>query len=840
MRSMSLDLPEPSTSTSSRRRTAEAATLDGLEALAQAGLEAFGNGVYVYQPPGQSTSSATASARRRRREDEKPDAAQTIQRVVLGSIVTFGAGLEVRGFTTGFESCTVRISGLPADVLEREIYALFTQQGIDEARLYLVYNKVLADGTHEAKMVMDAESGQVLSVGLDDLDFRGSRLSFEVGTYNTPGKMGASAVKSANILTISCSAASIRYVLAYASEDLARDKCRELDGLVHRGRRLKAEYIQTSVAESDEASDGHQYMLKLSNLPNPTTYDHVRALAGASALSLTPLALKGVPIDIALEAIRESVYSSKCRKTDILSFEPPDVADLLNGTITVRVCCSSWDVAKVVYDHVKGRKLACLGNKAFHIFLPSPVSYTTTIPAQQHDVQRAQWNEMRRESHAGDKTLSCLTRLQVPGKALVRLRVTGSDKKAVGALKLRVESLAAGERIAEWHPRLLNPGNFNNLIDRVLTETGAFLRVDRRQRQIRVYGSRDAIARARTVVEDELARLSGLEYKTQIPALSVRAFLTHGLQELYELLGEENVHFDTSTRVLKTSGGDEARHIASRVVKQAIRSSTIIPHDGADVCPVCFDVLRAPHVLSCGHAYCSSCLRHFITSAAVSDKFPLVCMGDEARCNVPIAIPIVERFLPQPVLSRLLEAAFLAHVSQRARTIKFCRTPDCEQIYRVVPLLGSSSGPSPVQCPACLAVVCPACHEDQHEGMTCEESLLRSDPTRHERLVDEWIAGQDGRVKRCPQCKVPIEKTEGCNHMECKYVRCSSHFGFFVNGLHPLSDVARTFAGHAWACSWHTTSTHTCAPFTVVYTIPSPLRLHVHTWCDLTTCRKFG
>ena len=61
----------------------------------------------------------------------KKDAAKTIQRVVLGSIVTFGAGLDVRALITGFECCTMRIKSLPADAREDEVCALLTQQGID-------------------------------------------------------------------------------------------------------------------------------------------------------------------------------------------------------------------------------------------------------------------------------------------------------------------------------------------------------------------------------------------------------------------------------------------------------------------------------------------------------------------------------------------------------------------------------------------------------------------------------------------------------------------------------------------------------------------------------------
>ncbi|KAE9387162.1 hypothetical protein BT96DRAFT_948587 [Gymnopus androsaceus JB14] len=63
------------------------------------------------------------------------------------------------------------------------------------------------------------------------------------------------------------------------------------------------------------------------------------------------------------------------------------------------------------------------------------------------------------------------------------------------------------------------------------------------------------------------------------------------------------------------------------------------------------------------------------------------------------------------------------------------------------------------------------CHEDGHEGMTCDErQQARSDQVNNDELNAEW-AGKTG-VKKCPKCDVWIEKTEGCNHIEC---RCGAH-----------------------------------------------------------------
>ncbi|KAI6115337.1 hypothetical protein EDD16DRAFT_1594993 [Pisolithus croceorrhizus] len=103
---------------------------------------------------------------------------------------------------------------------------------------------------------------------------------------------------------------------------------------------------------------------------------------------------------------------------------------------------------------------------------------------------------------------------------------------------------------------------------------------------------------------------------------------------------------------------------------------------------------------------------------------------------------------------------------------RYCKTPDCNQIYRSAP---AGAAGVILRCPSCSSEVCSAC-DDVHEGLTCKEYQAR----KLEERVNTWINQQGGSVRRCPQCRVPIEKVGGCNHMTCRSV---FHSAFSTNAL---------------------------------------------------------
>ncbi|KIJ15160.1 hypothetical protein PAXINDRAFT_77956 [Paxillus involutus ATCC 200175] len=360
---------------------------------------------------------------------------------------------------------------------------------------------------------------------------------------------------------------------------------------------------------------------------------------------------------------------------------------------------------------------------------------------------------------------------------IVRIRLSGSAKEAMGAMKVRVENLAKGEMVEGWHRSFCFSNN--PFLRRVFVETGAYVRADWKRQSLKVYGPPRAVDHARNVIKNELERLAPLDYTVTLLRRSVGFFVREGIPQLKETLGENNVRFATFSRKITVTGSEEARHALECLIALSLKGDHVLPNtsQGEQTCPICYDDVTSPQQLGCGHVYCAACLRHFLSSALDSDQLPLTCLGDEARCHVPIPIPTIQQFLPPTSFNRLLEAAFDSHVSKHPEEFKCCKTPDCTQLYRPV---RPRDPAKTLHCPSCFAAVCNACNEDSHEGLTCAQSRLRKNQAEQDRLNDAWIASQGGRVKKCPRCSVPIEKTYGCNHMTC---RCGAHVCWVCLGI---------------------------------------------------------
>ena len=180
------------------------------------------------------------------------------------------------------------------------------------------------------------------------------------------------------------------------------------------------------------------------------------------------------------------------------------------------------------------------------------------------------------------------------------------------------------------------------------------------------------------------------------------------------------------------------------------------------ICSVCYEELsrkeKKINALPCGHLCCTSCwtnyLQTLISEAKVED---IKCV--EPKCDQKLS----EDFIMKHIKGNKQLVSKYEKFINRALIIKdpnkkLCPHPNCESY------LEKSRKTKYVKCKNGHKY-CFECLRPEHGKSTCENVLEK----------DFLLWKKDKVVKKCPNCKIYIEKNEGCNHMTCatcKYQWC--------------------------------------------------------------------
>ncbi|XP_030777121.1 E3 ubiquitin-protein ligase RNF144A isoform X1 [Rhinopithecus roxellana] len=229
-------------------------------------------------------------------------------------------------------------------------------------------------------------------------------------------------------------------------------------------------------------------------------------------------------------------------------------------------------------------------------------------------------------------------------------------------------------------------------------------------------------------------------------------------------------------------------------------------------CKLClgeYPVEQMTTIAQCQCIFCTLCLKQYVEL--------LIKEGLETAISCPDAACPKQGHLQE----NEIECMVAAEIMQRYKKLQFerevlfdpCRTwcpaSTCQAVCQLQDV--GLQTPQPVQCKACHMEFCSTCKASWHPGQGCPETMpitfLPGETSAAFKMEED-----DAPIKRCPKCRVYIERDEGCAQMMCK--NCKHAFCWYC--LESLDDdfllihydkgPCRNKLGHSRASViWHRT-----------------------------------
>ncbi|XP_028996406.1 probable E3 ubiquitin-protein ligase RNF217 [Betta splendens] len=182
-------------------------------------------------------------------------------------------------------------------------------------------------------------------------------------------------------------------------------------------------------------------------------------------------------------------------------------------------------------------------------------------------------------------------------------------------------------------------------------------------------------------------------------------------------------------------------------------------------CRVCLEDKTIAPLPCCRKAVCDECLKLYVSSQVRVAK-PYI------SCPIPECSGYLEEGL---VISHLAtedvaKYRYFLELSQLDSSIKPC--PQCSEFTSLKKHNPNRSEHKyKIECRICQFMWCFKCHAPWHEGLKCR------DYRKGDKLLRSWasvIEHGQRNAQKCPQCKIHIQRTEGCDHMTC--MQCNTNF----------------------------------------------------------------
>ncbi|XP_077978497.1 uncharacterized protein LOC144433953 [Glandiceps talaboti] len=193
----------------------------------------------------------------------------------------------------------------------------------------------------------------------------------------------------------------------------------------------------------------------------------------------------------------------------------------------------------------------------------------------------------------------------------------------------------------------------------------------------------------------------------------------------------------------------------------------------SDYCGICYDVISgsqdATSLHNCRHWFCNSCWRMHVSARVQQGDISITC--PEYKCKEMVDLVTL--------MSVMTVSQYYNYTRQQSESklnsklnYQWCPSSKCGRIVQFDQTCQSTS--VSVNCD-CGKLWCSECKEEAHWPATCDQATTyrdlrknNGDDNSHTSPLISYV-----KVKKCPECRHPMEKNGGCPNMTC---RCGIRF----------------------------------------------------------------
>ena len=189
----------------------------------------------------------------------------------------------------------------------------------------------------------------------------------------------------------------------------------------------------------------------------------------------------------------------------------------------------------------------------------------------------------------------------------------------------------------------------------------------------------------------------------------------------------------------------------------------------------------------CGHCFCDDCWKKYLkTELSTKTNSHILCMVSGCKNNLDVAT--LFSLVSATEFHTYCTDFCREYVKRMPSILKFCSDGCCENIayFKDGVTMEENKGGIDVDIPVATCLDCEKswcfkCQKENHWPSSCDtyEKYIELKAMNPELEFDKTGAVIDNRhldkmIKRCPNCKIYIEKLDGCNRMmcQCNYEFC--------------------------------------------------------------------